>query len=128
MTPPLHAASTFAAGGEGRRDLQGLRRHRHRAGPRERHGQAGAPLCQEVQQEGLCRSLQHEHRHGAPRLSAADRLLRLQPAGGRSALLGRLRASRPQPDGSGTGPERPQRQHSQHGGDHGRSGCCLRPA
>ena len=54
--------------------------------------------------------------------------LRLQPAGGRSALLGRLRASRPQPDGSGTGPERPQRQHDQHGGDHGRSGCRVRQA
>ena len=45
-----------------------------------------------------------------------------------AGLLGRLRASRPQPDGSGTGPERPQRQHDQHGGDHGRSGCRVRQA
>ena len=44
--------------------------------------------------KSVCGRFQHEHRHGAPGLFAADRLLCLQPAGGWAALLGRLRPSR----------------------------------
>ena len=47
-----------------------------------------------VKQKSVCGRLQHEHRHGAPGLFAADRLLCLQPAGGWAALLGQLRPSR----------------------------------
>ena len=50
------------------------------------------------QQKGLCRHLQHEHRHGTPRLFAGDRLLRLQPAGGRAAFLRRVRPHGPRGD------------------------------
>ena len=51
-------------------------------------------IRQKVRQKGICGRFQHEHRHGAPGLFAADRLLCLQPAGGWAALLGRLRPSR----------------------------------
>ena len=51
-------------------------------------------IRQKVRQKSVCGRFQHEHRHGAPGLFAADRLLCLQPAGGRAALLGRLRPSR----------------------------------
>mgnify|MGYP000625788809 CR=1 FL=1 len=58
---------------------------------------------------------------------AADRLLRLQSAGGRTAVLGRLRPPLPGRDVPGAHGQRAQRQHSQHGGDHGRAGrgICL---
>ena len=65
-----------------------LRRYRPGAGPGKRDGQAGAVLREEVPQKGLCRHLQHEHRHGAPGFPAANRLLCVQPAGSRAAVLG----------------------------------------
>ena len=47
-------------------------------------------FSQKVPQKGLCGGVQHEHCDGAPRLFAADRLLCLQPAGGRADVLRQL--------------------------------------
>ena len=52
--------------------------------------------------------------------------LLLQPAGGRAAVLGRLRPPLPGRDVPGAHGQRAQRQHSQHGGDHGRAGRGIR--
>ena len=92
----------------------------------KRNGEADPALCQKVRQKGVCRGLQHEHCHGAAGFFAADRLFRLQPAGGRAAVLGRLRPPLPGRDVPGAHGQRAQRQHSQHGGDHGRAGRGIR--
>ena len=54
----------------------------------EENREAGAALCQKIRQKGVFGCFQHEHCHGAARLFAADRLLCVQPAGGRAFVFG----------------------------------------
>ena len=60
-------------------------------------------LEKETVKQVLRGHLQHEHRHGAPRLFAAGGLLCVQPAGSRAALLGRLRPPFPRCHAGGAG-------------------------
>ena len=80
-------------------------------------------FAKKVQQAGLRGHLQHEHRHGTPRLFTAGGLLCVQPAGkpGCSSPDDYDHLS-PLPCG-GAGRQCTQRQHPLHGGHHGRAGC-----